>query len=163
MNIILIGMMGSGKSVVGKILAEKLGFLFLDTDTLIEEKYGKISDIFSSEGEIFFRNIETETVKGIKENKAVISTGGGIVLKKENLYNLKINAVTVYLKAEPETLFCRTIGSDRPLLQNGGLKKITDILEFRAPLYEKNADFIITTDNKTISEITDEIKEHLSF
>jgi shikimate kinase len=158
MNIILIGMMGSGKSVVGKIISESLNYKFVDTDILIEEKYGKISEIFKNSGEEYFRNLETQTAKEVANfNNTVISTGGGIILKEENMINLKKNACIIFLKAESFTLFTRTLNSDRPLLQDGGIDKIITILEKRTPLYKKYADLIISTDNKTITEIAEEI------
>src|SRR3990170_4632253 len=99
-NIILTGFMGSGKTEVGKRLAKRLGYTFMDTDLLIEEKTGKsISDIFSKDGELFFRDIETlilTELSGINEH--VISTGGGIVTKKENILLLKKTGFIIWLK-----------------------------------------------------------------
>jgi len=159
MNIVLIGMMGCGKSVVGKNLSENLSYNFIDTDNLIENKYGKISEIFSNKGEKYFRKLETKIIKSIsKTDKTIISTGGGIVLNEKNILYLKRNATIFYLKAKPETLFMRTKGSERPLLQTGGLEKINEILEKRTSLYEKYSNFTITTDDRKILEIVEEIR-----
>ena len=93
-NIVLIGMPGSGKSTIGKALAETLGKEFIDTDDMITSSYGVISVIFESEGESRFRDIETEQVKiASKMNGKVIATGGGAVLRKENIDALKQNGV----------------------------------------------------------------------
>ena len=91
-NIILTGFMGSGKTEVGKRLAQRLGYAFLDTDKLIEEKTGKsISEIFREEGESSFRELETEVIKNLSGITGyIISTGGGIVIREENILSLKI-------------------------------------------------------------------------
>jgi len=98
-NIVLIGLMGSGKTTIGKKIAEKLKMKFIDTDELIVQKAQKaINLIFAEDGELFFRDLESEVIEEIsKQENIVISTGGGAVLREENLNNLKKNGVLFYL------------------------------------------------------------------
>ena len=94
MNIVLCGMMGAGKTAVGSRLGEMLGCRWVDTDALIVEKHGEIATIFERFGEEYFRGLETETVKTlVQEDGLVVSVGGGLVLKEENLSLLKENGV----------------------------------------------------------------------
>lgn len=120
MNIVLCGMMGVGKTSVGIEIARISGRRWLDTDDVITEKYGKISDIFEFYGEEYFRNIETKTIKDVsRADNMVISTGGGAVLREENVNLLKSGGcVIVYLKAEANTLLKRISArrESRPLL-----------------------------------------------
>lgn len=112
-NIVLIGMPGCGKSTIGKALAEKLGKEFIDTDEMIVSSYGNISDIFKEKGEEYFRQIETEQVKiAAKENGRIIATGGGAVLKRENILSLKQNGTVFFLNRPLEDIIPT---SDRPL------------------------------------------------
>lgn len=166
-NIVLVGYMGSGKTSVGKVLAENLGYSFIDTDALIEEKEGRtISDIFAKEGEQSFRDMETALLKELKVSNpsgAVISTGGGIVLRKENHELLKALGRVVYLKASPEVTFERVKGdTTRPLLaaeDEAALKaKIEDMLKIRGGYYELAADETYYTDDKTVEEIAKNIE-----
>lgn len=162
-KIALIGMMGSGKSTISKALQVKLNKKLIDLDNLFEEKNNStISDFFKNFGEAEFRKKETELLKGISlQNDFILSCGGGIILSKENreiLFNQDI--YTIYLSANPDTIFNR-IKSDttRPLLQvNNPKKEIEKILNQRIKFY-KLANLEIITDNKTIDEITDEIYE----
>ena len=159
-NFILIGFMGSGKTEVGKRLAKRLGYTFMDTDLLIEEKTGKsISDIFSKDGELFFRDIETlilTELSGINEH--VISTGGGIVTKKENILLLKKTGFIIWLKASPETILKR-VGSEthRPLLKvDNPLEKIKKLMSQREQSYSE-ADLTIDTDGLEVEDIVNNI------
>lgn len=163
-NIIITGFMGTGKTTVGKIISNKLNFIFLDIDELIEKTTGmKISEIFKKFGENRFRDIETEMVKiVIKKRGQVISTGGGVVLREENLHNLKKSGIIFCLTASPNTIFERTKGcKDRPLLQvDNPQDKIKKLMNERRPFYEK-AGIIINTDGLTASEVADRmIKEY---
>ena len=161
MNLILCGMMGAGKTSVGIRLAERAGRRWVDTDTLIEEKYGAISEIFHRFGEEYFRQVETKTACDLMGlDNLVISVGGGLVLWKENVSLLKENGKIVYLRASVQTLEER-LASDaaRPLLKTDKplSTRLQELLELRAPIYEAVADFTIDTDGKTVEEIVDEI------
>ena len=165
MNIILCGMMGCGKSTVGVCLAERLGRAFCDTDALIVDRHGRIADIFEKQGEAYFRQLETETVKElVQKDDLVIATGGGLVLKQENVDLLKRSGKIVFLRARVETLVQRLqADTQRPLLQNavslrGRLEKL---LDERAPIYERAADFTLDVDGKSPEEISDEIMKRI--
>lgn len=157
-NIVLIGFMGSGKTVVGRLVADKLGYKFIDTDKIIEERIGKtISDIFNDEGERYFREIESNIVKELSELSGhVISTGGGIVVNQDNLTCLKSGGFTVWLKAAPESIYRRVVSeSHRPLLNvKDPLNEIKRLLSHRERLYSE-ADISVETDNLDIEKIAD--------
>ncbi|MCL4491297.1 MAG: shikimate kinase [Nitrospirae bacterium] len=159
-NIILTGFMGTGKTEVGKLLSQKLGYVLIDIDSEIEkEQRTAITEIFKQHGEPGFRDIESAVIKRFSDaSRAVISTGGGAVLRQENMAGLRKNGVIVCLMATPETIVQRTSsGNDRPLLQvENPLKRIRELLEFRRPYYEK-ADIIIDTENKSPLEVAEEI------
>ncbi len=160
-NIILTGMMGSGKTSVGLELAKILECDFFDLDEIIEKKYGKITQIFKDKGENYFREIETSELKNFKNNGAfVLSTGGGAVLKEENLEILKSLGEVFYLSANAQTIYDRVKEqTQRPLLNTKDPKKtIEDILSSRLEKYEKSGEKIVT-DNKNIEQIAREIYE----
>jgi shikimate kinase len=118
-NIVLCGFMGCGKTTVGKILAEKLGYTFKDSDLEIEKEQGTtISEIFNKFGEAYFRSLETEMLKRLSDEKGlIIATGGGAVVNKNNADILKENNFVVYLKVTPETVLERLKNdTTRPLL-----------------------------------------------
>jgi len=104
MNIVLTGFMGTGKSIVGEKLAQRLGMGYIDTDQIIEEREGcEISKIFKEKGEDYFRKIETEVVKEVSSfNNCVIATGGGVVLKEENIKALRRKGIIISLSANPD-------------------------------------------------------------
>lgn len=161
-SIVLTGFMGTGKTAVGKTLAHKLGCAFIDVDAEIEkEQKTTITNIFKEHGELKFREIESEMIKKLSEiENAVISTGGGAVLRQENMDNLRKNGVIVCLMASPETILKRICNNnDRPLLQvEDPLQKIKGLLEFRKPYYEK-ADIMIDTNGKNPIEVAEKIIE----
>ncbi len=162
MNVVLCGMMGSGKTTIGVKIAEKTGRRWYDTDGVIVDRYGKISDIFEYYGEEYFRKIETEVVKELSvQNDLIISTGGGLVLKEENTELLKKSGKIVFLRAKKETLAGRLkVDGTRPLLQaktESILERLDKLLKERSPVYERVADFTVDVDGKTPSEIADEI------
>ena len=161
MNIVLSGMMGSGKTTVAAALAS-LGYPTVDIDGVIVERYGPINAIFSNFGEDRFREIETEVTKEIASNcdGTVISLGGGCVLRTENVCALKRNGKIFYLRARAETVINRLRGdSSRPLLQGDLEQKVHSILTARAKIYEQTADIIVDTDGLTPQEIAIKIKE----
>jgi shikimate kinase len=159
-NIVLAGFMGTGKTEVGRELARLLDLRLFDIDTEIENaEQMSINDIFKEFGEPRFREIETEMVRKISAKKnVIISTGGGVVLKDENMNALRQNGLLICLNARPETIFGRLQdNSDRPLLRVGNpLEKIRELLDLRRPCYEK-AEIMIDTDNKTPLQIAEEI------
>ncbi|MEC4684278.1 MAG: shikimate kinase [Nitrospirota bacterium] len=159
-NIVLTGFMGSGKTAVGRELANRLGMKLVELDEEIEKAEGlTINEIFSRFGERYFRDRETEIVRKFAgQDNVVISTGGGVVLREENMKALREKGVIVCLKATPETILKRTSTSgERPLLNvDDPLKKIRDLLDYREPFYEK-ADILIETDSLSTAEIADEI------
>ncbi len=161
-NIVLTGFMGTGKTAVGSILAQRLGHVLIDVDSEIEKEQNmKISDIFREHGQPEFRNIESEMIKRLSElNRAVISTGGGAVLRQQNIDNLKRKGIIVCLTASPETIYNRTkCSNDRPLLNvEDPLDEIRKLLDYRKPYYE-NADIVIDTEGKSPVEVAEEIIE----
>ncbi len=155
-NIVLIGMPGSGKSTVGRLLAESLGRDLIDTDDVITERYGIISDIFSSKGEAYFRDIETEAVKETaKQSGIVIATGGGAILREENVRALKQNGVIFFLNRPLDDIMPT---ADRPLSNDReALKKRFDE---RYVKYKSACDFEIISDT-TAEDTVGKIKEYL--
>ena len=160
-NIVLTGMMGSGKTTVGKVLSEYLPqFSFVDMDNRIElENNCSITEIFNTNGEDYFRKLENETIKQLMENKnQIISLGGGAFEDKNNRNLLLKNSTVIYLKATPYSILRRIQNeTHRPLLESGVLsKKITEILKQRETNYTK-AHFTVDTNNKTPYNIVEEI------
>lgn len=170
-NIILIGYMGSGKSSVARSLAEKTGMAFLDTDHRIEEnEKRKISDIFASDGEAAFRDMETALLKQLLDDgfKGILSTGGGMPVREENRALLKQLGKVIYLRTSVDTLAMRLVGDrSRPLLQGetaeSKKQKISDMLEAREPAYTDAADAVIPTDEMTTAGLADEILTYMTF
>jgi shikimate kinase len=155
-NLILIGFMGTGKTTIGKRVAKSLGFRFVDTDTLIVRKAGKsIPEIFEKSGEEEFRKLETEVLRECAANSdQVISTGGGIVTRPENLEILESAGYVVWLEASPESIYERVRRNrNRPLLQvDDPRETIRDMLEQRIDLYRKARDLSVKTDGLTLEE-----------
>jgi len=164
-NIALIGFMGAGKTTVGRILAERLGLRFVETDDLVERMAGKpIPKIFEEDGEEVFRRLEAEAVReAAGMDGVVISCGGGVVLRRENVEALKKTCVVVYLKTSPEEAYRRTLGDEcRPLLMvEDRMKRIRELLSMREPLYESSADIVVKTDGLTPMEVAERIIEAL--
>lgn len=161
-NIILIGFMGAGKSTVGKQLAKRLGFRFMDTDEAIEKKAGKrISEIFAEEGEKSFRKKEGELLSELlaKTEKTVISTGGGLPMEEKNGRYLRELGFVVYLDVTKETVLERLKkDTRRPLLQGEDKeKRVEELLSFRQPIYEYTAHITIDTNQRNFDEIIDDI------
>ncbi len=154
-------MMGSGKSTVGQCLAERLSARYVDTDGVIEGRFGRIADIFEKHGEGYFRDLETQVVKEIStQDGLVIAAGGGLVLREENVHLLKASGKIVFLRAGVQTLVNRLQGdTERPLLQTAQslTARLEEMLKLRAPIYERVADKIVDVDGKTPQEIAEEI------
>ncbi len=167
-NIIyLAGFMGSGKSTVGPILANTLGWIFFDLDRVIEEKTGKkIREIFEQDGEEYFRKLETETLKEVSvNNNVIISLGGGTIASDENIEILKNTGTLVYLKMSEEAAYERLKHKrDRPALKNTSedfskeqlMNTINELMKTRAKYYEQ-ADFTIDTDKLSVGRTVDKI------
>jgi 3-dehydroquinate synthase len=165
MKIVLTGFMGTGKTSVGKELSRQLGYRFIDTDVLIEEREGKpISLIFKDKGEAYFRKLEQATVEEVsKIRNIVIATGGGIIKNRKNVENLGRRGIIVWLKADPEIILKRvmTEGGKRPLLDvKEPLEEINKLLSERLPLY-RQADTSVDTNYITPQETAQEIMEKM--
>ncbi|MCK5843066.1 MAG: shikimate kinase [Victivallales bacterium] len=153
-NIILVGFMGTGKTVTGRVLAEQTGLKLVDMDSIIEERAGRtISTIFATDGEAAFRAMERELVQKLAQREGlIISTGGGIVLNSENIADFKKTSLVVCLKASPETIFQRLEkDASRPLLAGNKKAQIQSILKTRQPLYDAIA-HRVDTDGLTADE-----------
>ncbi len=159
-NLALIGFMGTGKTSVGKLVAEQLHLEFLDTDELIQSRTGRtIADIFAKEGEPMFRALERQLVDELSHRtKLLISTGGGLPTNLENLAKLKSHALVICLWSSPEKIWER-VGhqSHRPLLHDANpQKKIRDLLAAREPFY-KQADVLVNTDIRSLREVAQQV------
>jgi shikimate kinase len=152
--------MGTGKSTIGKKVADRLGWSFLDTDVLIEEDAGMtISRIFAERGEQYFRALERAVIARVcRVTRKVIATGGGVMTNEENVRLLKEHGTVICLTAQPEVILSRVQGNnDRPLLQSENpLEKIVELLAVRAEAYGK-ADFAIDTSHLNVDEVVETI------
>jgi shikimate kinase len=162
-NIVLIGFMGSGKSTVGRLVAQQLAWRFVDTDTLIERVAGcDIPALFVREGEASFRERESVILHGVGAGIGqVISTGGGAILREDNVRVLRGSGMVVWLTAHPETIAERTSRrrASRPLLtgEEDPLTKILRLLGERSPIYQKSAHRVVDTTNRSPQAIASEI------
>ena len=161
-NIALIGFMGTGKTTVGRVLAEKLRRSFVELDSLVEQKAGKsIPDIFQQDGETAFRELEIEVTKEVSKDKnLVIACGGGLVLNKINIDCLRESARVVYLTASPKVILKRVSGEagERPLLNvPDRASEIQELLGFRKSFYERAADITIDTSKLDINSVAEQI------
>ena len=158
-SIFLIGMMGSGKSSTGPILAEILKYKYVDLDVLIEKLTKKTIDkVFSDEGEEYFRDLETQCLQEIiKLPSVVVSTGGGVVLKKEN-WGILRQGIVVWLNINKEIVLNRLNSQDntRPLLKGNIDKKYEEIFEIRKDIYAQ-ADLRVEIKNEGVKNIAEKI------
>ncbi|MFA9377228.1 MAG: shikimate kinase [Lachnotalea sp.] len=165
-NIMLIGFMGAGKSTVSSYLSHLLEMEEVDTDQLIVEKEGmSISQIFEKYGEAYFRNCESNTLIELQRRKQlIVSCGGGIVLRDENVQHMKKRGRIVLLTANPETTLERVKDStQRPILNNNmNTKFIAELMEKRKDKYLAASDIIVSTDNKTIAQVCEEVVAKLT-
>jgi shikimate kinase len=159
-NLALIGFMGTGKSSVGRLVADLLHFTFLDTDHVIEARAGKsIADIFAQDGEPVFREWERRIVEELtRRSKTVIATGGGLPVGDNNLASLKTHALVVCLWASPERIWERVRShTHRPLLNEADpLAKIRDLLAIREPYY-RQADVLVNTEARSLREVAAQV------
>lgn len=164
-NIFLVGLMGAGKTTVGKLLAKRLGKSFYDSDHEIESRTGvNIPVIFELEGEPGFRKRETAVLAELTQQRdIVLATGGGAVLAKQNRECLSQNGLVVYLRANVEELWHRTRNDkSRPLLQTDDPHgKLQRLFGERDPLYREIADIIIDTGEQPVGVIVHELEESL--
>lgn len=144
-NIFLIGMMGSGKSTIGALLAEQLGYHFIDTDAFIEKQEGQsVAEIFRDKGAAHFRKLEKALVDELPSGNAVIACGGGLPCYNNLLENIKQNGVVVYLKGNPDQLYKRiSTHTNRPLLAD--INGFRLLLKDREAWYE-NADVVVSVE-----------------
>lgn len=160
-NIFLIGFMGVGKSTIAKLLAKELQAELVEMDETIEAEAGmSINEIFEKFGEQYFRDLETALIDRVSKNGgAVVSCGGGAVLRPENVDLMKQSGKIIFLSATPETIYERVKNStNRPLLNgNMNVEYIKGLMERRREAYENAADVIISTDGKWKMEIVGEI------
>src|ERR1700751_2186315 len=156
-SIALIGMMGAGKSSVGRCLNRRTGMALRDTDEIVASNFRmSVAEIFAEHGEKKFREAETEALRRVRtEEQTIIITGGGIVLRKENVEILRRQAVIVWLDGDEETLFARASRKrNRPLLQTKNRRKtFSQILAARRPLYANIANIRVDTSVLTDEEI----------
>ncbi|NOZ77072.1 MAG: shikimate kinase, partial [Euryarchaeota archaeon] len=159
-NIVLTGFMGAGKSSVGRALAGKTGMPVVDTDEEVEKEAGRtVAEIFETRGEEGFRELESRVVARVSALEGhIIVTGGGVVLRKENMEALRKNGVIFYLSAPPEVIYGRVKDQrHRPLLRvEDPLGRIRELLEHRAPFYADH-DFAIDTSDLTVDEVAEEV------
>jgi shikimate kinase len=161
-NIYFIGLMGAGKTTVGKIIAKNLGKVFYDTDLVIEQRTGvKVSTIFELEGEAGFRKRESAMIEELSQlDDIVMATGGGAVLAPENRDNLKQHGYVIYLRANVHDLWQRMRhDKHRPLLQNVDVRaKLEQLYHERNPLYTETASLIVDTGNQPVASILNQIE-----
>ncbi len=160
-NIVLIGFMGAGKSTISDYLSTMFDMKLVEMDQVIAEREEmSIPDIFATYGEEYFRDLETQLLRELQEKKHyVISCGGGVALREENVVEMKKNGRVVLLTASPSTIYERVKDSnDRPLLkENNSVESISRLMEKRREKYEAAADVVIQTDHKTILQISEEL------
>lgn len=171
-NVALIGFMGTGKTVVGEVLAKELNMSFLEMDSFISAKAGRpIPEIFERDGEIGFRELEIEVAKRVaRERRSVIACGGGVVLNWINIERLRESSVIVLLTASPtETLkrVSKEVGQ-RPLLEGqDALTRIRELLKLRQPFYTRAADITVRTSKHSVASVAKtiiaELRENASF
>ena len=162
-NIVLIGFMGSGKSSVGRRIASRLGFQFVDTDAMLVEREGcEIAEIFAREGEARFRDLESAVLEALATRTGcVISTGGGVILREKNRALLRQLGLVVWLTASEDAIFARVSRTNkRPLLQTANPRAtVTELFAARRPLYEAAAQFTLDTTTFSHAQAADAVIE----
>ena len=164
-SIFLVGMMGAGKTSVGKLLARRLGKTFYDCDHEVERATGvKVAVIFEIEGEAGFRARESKTLAElVRKSDIVLATGGGAVLSAENRRLLSGNGVVAYLRATPADLYSRTRQDrNRPLLRTADpLTRLTELHAERDPLYREVADVVVDTGSQSVGSLAHRLEQLL--
>ncbi|MGH0776048.1 shikimate kinase AroK [Bacillus cereus] len=162
-SIYITGYMGAGKTTIGKALSKELHMDVVDTDQKIEEKQEKaILDIFAEEGEMAFREYESEMLRSLPVRNAIITTGGGIIEREENRKWMKENGIVVYLYCDPHVIVERLReDTTRPLFQKKDIDAFVTKFESRRAYYEE-AHIHIDTTNKSVKQIMNELKEKIN-
>lgn len=164
-NLYLIGFMGCGKTTVAREFCRICSMEMMEMDEELEERAGmSIPDIFECYGEGYFRDMETALIKELRERgNTVVSCGGGVPLRKENVDAMKQGGTVVLLTASPETIYERVKdSSNRPVIEgNKTPAYIAELMEQRCPAYEAAADLTIETNGKTVAEICRELAAYL--
>ena len=165
-NIFIVGLMGSGKTSIGKLLAKRTGRLFIDTDNeIIKESGMTITEIFNKFNENYFRDLEYKVLSKVKSiENHVISTGGGVILKLENIKIMKNSGTIIFLDIDVETQLSRVRNKkNRPLLDgNNMIENLVNIKKERDYIYKNISDYIISISEKNKSEIVREIENYIS-
>jgi shikimate kinase len=158
-NLVLFGFMGSGKSTIGRLAAAELKMPFIDVDAEIEhQQKSSISEIFEKQGETTFRDIESQLIEDLsKKDGVVIATGGGAILRQQNVDHLKKNGIVVFLHADEETILRRTSSNqNRPLLKGNARENIRTLMNARAPLYAA-LPYQVETGGRTSHQVLNEV------
>jgi shikimate kinase len=163
-NIFLVGLMGAGKTTIGRLLANDLHKDFIDSDHEIEKSAGStIPLIFESEGEAGFRQREQAIIaKLTAQSNIILSTGGGVILNTNNCEYLQSRGYVIYLRASVNNLLARTAQSNRPLLKTNPREKLTTLFKERHPLYQAVADVTIETGGRNIRQVVAIVLKHLN-
>ncbi len=166
-RVVLVGMMGAGKTTVGRQLAARLGWQFLDSDTLVESSTGStVAELFAERGEEAFRAEESRVLAEAlsADGPAVVSAAGGVVLAPQNRALLASARAVVWLRADPATLAARVgAGEGRPLLRGDPARVLADLDAVRRPLYGEVADVIVDVDALDASTVVDRILAATAF
>jgi shikimate kinase len=170
MNLVLIGYRATGKTSLARLLAERLGWDWIDADVEIERRAGKsIKRIFAEDGEPAFRDLEAEVIADLcRREQLVLAAGGGAPMRPQSRQAMRASGKVVWLKAKPETIHARmsgdaTTSSRRPdLTDKGGLEEIVQLLARREPIYRESAHWEVDTESKSLEHLTDEILHRLN-
>lgn len=164
-SVVLIGLMGAGKTTIGAALAKRMGREFVDLDHALESKTGvSIATIFEVEGEAHFRDRETSTLRDLAHlRNVVLSTGGGAVLREENRVLLRAMGQVIYLHAPPEVSYQRLRRArDRPLLKTEDpLARLRELYRARDPLYRETAHFVVDADREHCAQVVQVVVDRL--
>ena len=166
-RVFLVGMMGVGKSTAGRLLAESLGWDYIDTDDEVPRRAGKsFQQVWEQDGEAGFRRLEAEAVADVssRSGPAVVALGGGAVLDERSRRIIKEAGLVVWLRADPGTLFGRLgpqAGKGRPLLRRGPEEALRRLSDARAPIYESTADLVFDVDRMNPRDVADAIAKAL--